>query len=172
VLPDLLAPGLALVVCGSAAGRRSAELRQYYAGRGNKFWPTLERVGLTPRRLLPSEYPLLPAFGIGLTDVVKAQSGADSELDFRQADPEALRAKILRYQPRLLCFNGKRAARTFLCRARVDYGLQAERIGATRLFVAPSTSGAASGSFDLRVWRRLARRVLAARASARGPAPV
>lgn len=160
------------MVCGSAAGRRSAELRQYYAGRGNKFWSTLERVGLTPRRLLPSEFQLLPSFGIGLTDVVKAQSGSDSELDFTRADPDALRAKILRCEPRLLCFNGKRAARTFLRRARIDYGLQAERIGATRLFVAPSTSGAASGSWDLGLWQQLARRVRGARAGGRGPASV
>jgi hypothetical protein len=41
VLPDLLAPGLRLVVCGSAAGVRSAQLGQYYAGRGNKLWRTL-----------------------------------------------------------------------------------------------------------------------------------
>ncbi len=48
MLEDLLAPGLALVVCGSAAGRRSAQLGHYYAGPGNKFWRTLARVGLTP----------------------------------------------------------------------------------------------------------------------------
>src|SRR3546814_13773735 len=49
VLPDVLAPGLRLVFCGSAAGRKSAELGAYYAGPGNKFWPTLYEIGLTPR---------------------------------------------------------------------------------------------------------------------------
>ena len=75
MLKDVLAPDLALVVCGSAAGRRSAQLGQYYAGRGNKFWTTLAETGLTPRRLAPHEFPLLPSFGIGLTDVVKGQAG-------------------------------------------------------------------------------------------------
>jgi TDG/mug DNA glycosylase family protein len=159
VLPDLLAPGLALVICGSAAGTRSAQLRQYYAGRGNKFWRTLAETRLTPRQLAPAEYPMLLSFGIGLTDVVKDQSGGDSQIDFRRASPDALRAKLERFAPRWLCFSSKRAAQTFLGRAKVDYGIQPETVAATRLFVAPSPSGAANASWDLSVWRALARRV-------------
>jgi TDG/mug DNA glycosylase family protein len=45
VLEDLLAPGLSIVFCGTGAGRRSAELKAYYAGRGNRFWPTLFESG-------------------------------------------------------------------------------------------------------------------------------
>ena len=37
---------LKLVVCGTAAGDRSAQLGQYYAGPGNKFWRTLASLGL------------------------------------------------------------------------------------------------------------------------------
>ena len=159
VLEDLLAPGLALVVCGSAAGTRSAALRQYYAGPGNKFWRTLAETGLTPRRLAPAEYRLLLDFGIGLTDVIKDQSGPDAQIDFSRSDPEALRAKILRCAPRWLCFSSKRAALTCLGGRKVEYGPQRETLGATRLFVAPSPSGAASGSWDLSLWRALARRV-------------
>ena len=155
ILPDVLAPGLALVVCGSAAGTRSAELRQYYAGRGNKFWPTLHEIGLTPRRLAPAEYEKLLDFGIGLTDVVKDQSGPDAQIDFRRADPDALRAKILRHAPRWLCFSSKAAAQTYLGRP-VAYGVQPETLGETRLFVATSPSGAASGSWDISVWHALA----------------
>ena len=147
---------LALVVCGSAAGRRSAELKQYYAGPGNKFWRTLAQVGLTARELSPSEYELLLTFGIGLTDVVKGQSGADRELDFSGVHPEALQNKVLEYRPRYLCFNGKRAAQEFLGRRRVSYGIQPESIATTGLFVAPSTSGAANASWDLSVWKQLA----------------
>ena len=161
MLEDLLTQDLTLVVCGSAAGRRSAELKQYYAGPGNKFWRTLAQVGLTPRELSPSEYELLLTFGIGLTDVVKGQSGSDRELDFSGAHPEVLRNKVLEYRPRYLCFNGKRAAREFLGRKQVSYGLQPESIAETGLFVAPSTSGAANASWDLSVWQQLADLVLA-----------
>jgi TDG/mug DNA glycosylase family protein len=170
ILEDVLAPGLRLVVCGSAAGHRSARLRQYYAGPGNKFWRTLAEVALTPRRLAPAEFALLPCWGIGLTDLVQDQSGGDADLDFARAGRAELREKILRLEPRLLCFNGKRAAQEFLGRKRVDYGLQRERIGRTRLFVAPSTSGAASGAWDAAQWRRLAK--LAGRATRARAAPV
>ena len=156
VLRDVLAPGLRLVVCGSAAGKRSAELRQYYAGPGNKFWPTLHAVGLTPRRLVPAEYPLLLEFGIGLTDVIKDQSGPDAQLDFRRADPDALRAKILRYAPAWLCFSSKTAAQIFLGRKQLAYGLQTESVGETRLFVACSPSGRAGSYWDIAVWHALA----------------
>jgi double-stranded uracil-DNA glycosylase len=155
VLPDVLAPGLALVVCGSGAGRRSAALGQYYAGPGNGFWRTLCEVGLTPRTLAPAEFGSLPQFGIGLTDLVKRHSGADAALSFGRADRDRLRAKIVRFGPRVLCFNGKRSAQEFLGRA-VSYGPQHEEIGATSLFVAPSTSAAAKASWDLSIWRVLA----------------
>lgn len=156
VLDDVLAPDLRLVVCGCAAGRRSAQLGQYYAGPGNKFWRTIHEIGLVPERLAPADFRRLLEFGIGLTDLVKDQSGGDAELDFARAGRDALRRKIVRLRPRLVCFNGKRAAQEFLRRTRVEYGLQDVAIGATPLFVAPSTSGAASGAWDLRVWRSLA----------------
>ena len=155
ILRDLLAPGLRLVVCGSAAGTRSAQLRQYYAGPGNKFWPTLHEVGLTPRRLAPAEYPLLLELGIGLTDVIKDQSGPDAQLDFRRADPDALRAKILRHAPRCLAFSSKTAAQTVLGR-KVAYGVQPETLGETRIFVATSPSGRAGSYWDVGVWHALA----------------
>ena len=57
------------MICGSAAGRRSAAAGAYYAGPGNKFWRILHESGLTPRRLAPEEFALLPDVGIGLTDL-------------------------------------------------------------------------------------------------------
>src|SRR5882672_392005 len=155
MLDDLLAPRLKLVVCGSAAGDRSVQLGQYYAGPGNKFWSTIAAVGLTPRRLRPAEYQLLLTFGIGLTDLIKEQSGTDTGIDFSGAEPASLRDKLLDFRPGILCFNGKRAGQEFLARASVAYGLQSERVGRTHLFIAPSTSGAASGSWDLSVWETL-----------------
>lgn len=159
MLDDLLSRHLDVVFCGTGAGRRSAELRQYYAGPGNRFWRTLAEIGLTPHELSPAGYRELLVFGIGLTDLVKGQAGGDGQLRFSRADAISLRAKIVLYQPRYLCFNGKRAAREFLRRPKVAYGVQPERIGRTILFVAPSTSRAAGGSWDLSVWRDLAVRV-------------
>jgi TDG/mug DNA glycosylase family protein len=64
-LDDVLGHGLKVVFCGTAAGTVSAELGQYYAGPGNKFWKTLHRIGLTERELDPAEFRTLPARGIG-----------------------------------------------------------------------------------------------------------
>ena len=48
LVPDLLAPGLDLVFCGTAPSPASFKARAYYANPGNAFWPTLNAVGLTP----------------------------------------------------------------------------------------------------------------------------
>ena len=161
MLDDLLTPGLKLVICGTAASRRSAALGQYYAGPGNKFWRILAEIGLTPRQLSPAEYRLLPNFGLGLTDIAKAQSGNDHEIAFTESGRHDLRTKIRAVQPSVLCFNGKRAAKEYFGTTGVTFGLQQESIGATRLFVAPSTSGAANRTWDPMLWRELAHHVQA-----------
>ncbi|MGE0440546.1 MAG: mismatch-specific DNA-glycosylase [Gemmatimonadales bacterium] len=159
MLPDLLAPGLRLVVCGSAVGSASATAQAYYAGRGNRFWETLAVVELTPQRLSPSDYAKLLSFGIGLTDLLKTQAGNDDEVTFGAPDRDRLTASMERWQPGLLCFNGKRAAAEYLDAKSVKIGLQQRRIGQTRLFVAPSTSGAARRSWALQPWQEVARLV-------------
>jgi len=155
ILPDVLRPGLKLVFCGTAAGKRSAAERAYYAHPGNLFWRALREAGLTPRQLSPSEFPQLPDYGIGLTDLAKRHSGNDDELPRDAFDVPGLIAKIERYAPRVLAFTSKNAARAALGHV-VDYGLQREGIGGTKLFVLPSPSGQARGHWDLAPWRVLA----------------
>jgi TDG/mug DNA glycosylase family protein len=156
ILPDILAPGLRLVVCGSAAGTRSAEVGAYYAGPGNRFWVTLHRVGLTPTVLAPADFRTVIAHGIGLTDIVKTSFGPDSGLKPGDFDRDGLSRRIETFQPRILAFNGKRSATAFFG-GPVAFGYQAGRdIGATRIYVAPSTSGAARGFWDESLWRLVA----------------
>jgi len=160
VLPDVLGPGLAVVFCGSAVGLKSAQVGAYYAGPGNRFWPTLAAVGLTPRRLAPEEYATVLDYGIGLTDLTKTEFGADAALSGRADDPSALARKIENHRPCALAFNGKRAAAVFVLRqfGRLisTYGCQPERIGTTAIFVLPSTSGAAARYWTVRPWIELA----------------
>ncbi len=155
ILPDLLQPGLDLVFCGTAAGRRSAREKAYYAHPGNLFWRTLHAVQLTPRLFAPAEFPLLPALGIGLTDLAKHHMGNDDELPRDAFDVVALRERIAHFAPRLLAFTSKAAARAALGRA-TDYGLQEACFGSTQLFVLPSPSGQARGHWDLAPWQALA----------------
>jgi TDG/mug DNA glycosylase family protein len=143
VLPDILEPNLRIIFCGTAVSARSAKVGAYYAGPQNQFWIVLHEVGLTPRRLEPQEFRTLPQYEIGLTDLVKNRSGMDHTLDRADFDPDSVRSKIERFAPRVLAFNGKRAAKEFFGVKAVDYGLQAERVRSTAVFVLPSTSAAA-----------------------------
>ena len=161
LVPDLLKPGLKLVFCGTALGRRSAQDRAYYAHPNNLFWPTLHEVGLTPTRFAPSDYPRLLEHGIGLTDLAKRHFGNDAELPSDAFDAAALAEKIAAYAPAMLAFTSKKAASGFLGRptGKIALGEQEERIGGTRLFVLPSPSGSARGRWDRSLWERLARAV-------------
>jgi TDG/mug DNA glycosylase family protein len=158
LVPDLLAPGLKLVFCGTAPSRASALAKAYYAKPGNKFWPTLHAVGITPRRFPPHEYPSLLGLGIGLTDLCKVHSGVDAELPEDAFNTDEFAGKMRRYQPRWIAFTSKNAAQSFL-QSKVEYGVQDERLGKSRLFVLPSPSGLATRFFDIGVWQALAREV-------------
>lgn len=155
ILPDVLRPGLRLVFCGTAAGKRSAQEGAYYAHPGNMFWRALFQAGLTPRLLLPQEFPLLPEFGIGLTDLAKRHVGNDDALPKDAFDVPALLAKIERYAPALLAFTSKHGARAVLGND-ITYGLQDRAFGSTKVFVLPSPSGQARGHWDLAHWIALA----------------
>lgn len=169
VLPDVLAAGLDVVFCGSAVGAVSAQVGAYYAGPGNKFWPTLHQVGLTDRLLAPREYRLALTYGIGFTDMNKSESGSDASLSAAADDPAAVRGKVEAHRPAFLAFVGKRAGQAFYG-GPVAYGRQAERIGDTAVYVLPSPSGLASGFWDIAPWQELAEHVRHRRLFA-GPEP-
>ncbi len=156
VLPDVLKPRLNVVICGAAAGSKSARVGAYYAGPGNQFWDVVHRVGLTGRRLAPQEFRDLLSLGVGLTDLWKEASGPDNEVAANAPGVKSLRSSILKYSPRVLAFNGKRSAEAFLGRS-TSYGRQPERIGRTEVFVLPSTSGAARAYWDESYWHELAK---------------
>jgi len=156
LIRDVLAPGLRVVFCGTALGQQSAQQRAYYAGRGNKFWRNLCDVGLTPVALKPSESPRVLDYGIGLTDICKTKSGSDKEVGRDAFDVGRLVSVLESYSPRWIAFNGKNAGRAAL-RRPVTYGIQAEKLGGVGCFVLPSTSGAASGYWDIAPWWELAR---------------
>lgn len=164
ILPDVLQPGLRLVFCGTAAGRVSAAAGAYYANPGNAFWRTLHQVGLTPCRLAPREFPRLPEYGIGLTDLAKHHVGNDHELPDTAFDAAALRRRILGCAPAWLAFTSKNAAQGYRGRP-VAFGEQDWTIGDTRVFVLPSPSGQARRSWDLAQWAELARQVATVRLS-------
>lgn len=159
ILPDVLAPGLRVVFCGTAPGTRSAREGAYYAHPGNHFWRTLFAVGLTPRLLAPAEFRDVLQFGIGLTDVAKHHFGSDAELPRTAFDAASLRRKLARFRPHVVAFTSKNAARAGLALGsrNIAYGEQSVTIAQTRVFVLTSPSGQARGFWDIAPWRELAR---------------
>lgn len=163
VLPERLKPGLDLVFCGTAAGRQSALTQTYYAHPQNKFWSTLQAVGLTPRLYAPREYELLWDLRIGLTDIAKFASGMDHQLPrhaLGKGAAKALRDRIAAIAPRHLAFTSLNAGRKVLGPKAVA-GEQPERLGETRVWVLPSPSPLAANHWDIEPWRDLARAVKA-----------
>jgi TDG/mug DNA glycosylase family protein len=158
ILPDVLQPQLAIVFCGTAAGTESARQAAYYAHPQNRFWRALHEAGLTPRRLAPSEFPTLPDYGLGLTDIAKTASGMDRELPSGALGRDAcatLEAKILEFSPKVLAFTSLTAGRRFLG-PTAAFGPQARKIGTTTIWVLPSPSPTATWNWDLAPWRALA----------------
>jgi double-stranded uracil-DNA glycosylase len=160
-LPDLLEPGLRLVVVGINPSRYSAAAGHYYARPGNDFWRLLAASGLTDRVLDPAEDQRLPSLGIGLTDLVKIPTGRAGELPpaaFVGA-LDGLRARLAGVDPAVVLFNGADGLRRALGRrpgfGRLDPGVV---IGRAAVLCAPSTSGAARGRrpLTLEVFRQAA----------------
>jgi len=158
ILPDVLEPGLRVVFCGTQAGAVSARRRAYYAGPGNKFWTVLHQTGLMPVKLAPEEFRSLPRYGIGLTDVAKRTSGPDAALRGSHFDVAGFTARIAGSTPGIVAFNGKRAAQAALGirEGRLAYGLQPGKLAGAKIYILPSTSGAAAGFWSIEPWKQLA----------------
>ena len=158
ILPDLLKENLDIVFCDTAAGYKSAQRKAYYAGTGNLFYPTLAKCSLILRIVKPEEYSELLKYKIGLTDLIKHHLGMDIDLKEEFYDTGSFEKKIKKYQPKLLCFNGKEAAKVYFklkSTTQVSYGLQEAKIGKTKLYVAPSTSLNARGYWDENIWQSI-----------------
>ena len=157
-LPDQLQPGLRLVFVGTAASERSAATGHYYAHPGNRFWPTLFAVGLTPHLYQPHEFPALRELGIGFTDLCKQGAGMDHVALQAGVDVAGFVAKIRHHRPATVAFTSKKAASLFYGRPTnaITLGRQPECDDFPTTFVLSSPSGAASGAWTLQPWRELA----------------
>jgi TDG/mug DNA glycosylase family protein len=155
-LPDVIQEGLHAVFCGTAVSDASMRAQAFYAGPGNRFWPTLHETGLTATLIRPANYRLILSSRLGLTDLVKSRSGSDSSLRPEDFNVQGFRAKIRDYAPVIVAFNGKKAAQIALDRAYVDFGLQNEGIHGAAVWVLPSTARTANGPWDPVYWQALA----------------
>lgn len=170
ILQDILQPNLSLVICGTSAGKHSAEVGSYYAGANNLFWKILRETELTndKKPVASDNCEDLLSYRIGLTDIAKKASGVDANISQNDYDIEGFVQKMTILQPKLICFNGKKAAAIFLSwqfkrkikTSEFDYGPYQIQGGKFRIFIAPSTSGSAKRYWEPAYWHELAELVI------------
>ena len=140
-VPDVLAPGLRCVFCGINPGRVSAAAAAHFANPRNDFWRLLHDAGFTPHLFDPGEQFALLPLGLGVTNAAYRTTPGSGDL--RQGDFDVARLERIAREldPRAVAFVGKEAYRG-LFRERAELGPQPRTLGATALFVLPSTSPA------------------------------
>lgn len=145
-IPDVLAPGLAVVFCGINPSLYSAAVGHHFARPGNRFWQALHDAGFTDRLLAPAEDRALLAHGCGLTNLVPRATASADELRPEElaAGARALVAKLRRVRPRCVAFLGVGAYRRGFARPAARIGPQEERIAGARVWVLPNPSGRAA----------------------------
>jgi TDG/mug DNA glycosylase family protein len=134
---------LVVLFVGINPGLYSAAVGHHFARPGNRFWPALHDSGFTPRLLRPDEDGELPAWGLGITNLVPRTTVAASELSAEELrhGKVALEDKVARYHPRWTAFVGIGAFATAFGLRNVSLGLQEQSIGGSRIWVLPNTSG-------------------------------
>jgi TDG/mug DNA glycosylase family protein len=139
----VLASGLAVVFCGINPGRFSDAAATHFANPRNDFWRLLHAAGFTPRLYDPTEQFALLELGIGVTNAAYRTTRGSSDLRAGDFTGSAKRLEELarKLRPGVIAFVGKEAYRGPF-RERAEHGLQARTLGATMLFVLPSTSPA------------------------------
>jgi TDG/mug DNA glycosylase family protein len=143
VLPGPDDPGLRVLFCGINPGLVSAATGHHFARPGNRFWPVLHQAGFTPRRFRPDEQHLLPALGLGITNVTPRATARADELDDAElvAGGERLRELVRRLRPAWLGVVGITAYRVAFDVPKAVVGSQEESIGSTRVWALPNPSG-------------------------------
>lgn len=139
-LPDWVAPGMRLLICGLNPSIYAAQARVPFARPGNRFWAALLAAGLATVDRDPDH--ALTHHGIGFTDLVKRATVAASELSTDEYAAGLRRVERLcrRYRPGALCMVGLAGWRAAADR-KATTGWQQRRLGGVPVYVMPNTSG-------------------------------
>ena len=142
-VPDLVAPGLHVLLCGINPSLMSAAIGHHFGNPANRLWTALHLSGFTPRRLHPTESHELPAHGVGITNLVARATATAAELANAEvrAGVEPLTRLVEEYGPRYVAFLGLTSYRTAFGRPKAEIGPQPEPLAGARIWLLPNTSG-------------------------------
>jgi TDG/mug DNA glycosylase family protein len=142
-LPDVIGPGLRVLLCGINPGLLAADTGHHFAGRGNRFWQVMHEAGFTPHRLAPHDSHTLLDYDCGLTTMVARATSREDQIapeEYRLA-AERFAGRIVPHAPAYVAFLGKPAWAAFCGHRQIDWGLQPARIGPSKVWVLPNPSG-------------------------------
>ena len=125
-LPDLLKPGLQILLIGINPGTRSAEVGHHFAGRSNRFWKFLFESGLTPVKYDAFNDSKLLDLGYGITNIAPRTTATAAELtpvELKEGALVLLR-KIKKNKPRIAAYLGKVVYQYLSGRRDFDWGQQ------------------------------------------------
>ena len=142
-VPDLVAPGLRVLLVGINPGLMSAAIGHHFGNPANRLWPALHGAGFTPRRLDPMESHELLAYGVGITNLVARATARADELTAAEirAGVAPLERLVTTYRPAWVAFLGLTSYRTAFGRKDATVGPQPERLATARVWLLPNTSG-------------------------------
>jgi len=157
--PDFLCSGLTVVFVGTSKSTTSAARGHYYSHRSNAFWSLLRATGLIAEDLTADDDVRVSDFGIGLTDLVARAESSDARLRAADFDAAAFVARVGASRPRVVAFNGTRAARVVARHLRKPppSPTAAWRIGEAMVYALPSSSSSAAAigaAAKQRAWAR------------------
>jgi TDG/mug DNA glycosylase family protein len=142
-VPDVIAPGLAVLFVGINPGLYSGAVGHHFARPGNRFWSTLYVSGFTERTLSPFEERALLGLGIGITNLVERATARADELgpgELRESTVR-LRSKVGLFRPAFVAFLGISAYRTAFGVPKAAIGPQPVSLAGSVAWVLPNPSG-------------------------------
>jgi double-stranded uracil-DNA glycosylase len=142
-LPDLVAPGLRVLLVGINPSLWSGWSGHHFGRPSNRLWQTLHESGLTPRRLRPEDTDELLAAGIGITNLVARATARADELsdDELRAGVPRLEELVARWRPPVVAVLGVTAYRVAFSRPKAVVGRQPDTLAGAIGWVLPNPSG-------------------------------
>jgi TDG/mug DNA glycosylase family protein len=139
-LPDVVGPGMRLLLCGLNPSIPAADRGFGFAGRSNRFWAAALDAGIVSRARDPVH--ALTRDGVGMTDLVKRATVGAKELtrDEYRAGAARVERLVEWLQPGAVCFVGLAGYRAAVDRS-AQPGIQPDAFGGVPAYVMPSTSG-------------------------------
>lgn len=148
-IPDLLGPGLRLLLVGINPGLHSAAVQAHFGRRGNRFYPALYRAGITDHLIDASggfrsgDREHLLERGIGITGLVHYATARADELSVEQlvAGVAPLAELTGTLKPKVVAVLGITTFRIAFARPLATVGRQPGDLAGAELWVVPNPSG-------------------------------